>query len=97
MMSVGWLGFGCALLSTVGVVILAALDPKRRRSARRAAHARVRWLLGFAIFIPGIALGLAGRWSDFLVWIGAAAMLGWAVAALSNMRWRRRESADSPE
>ena len=87
MMSVGWLGFGCAILSTVGVIILATVDPKRRRAARRAAHSRVRWLLGFAIFIPGIALGFAGRWSDFLVWIGAAALLGWAVAALAN--WRR--------
>jgi hypothetical protein len=92
MMLIGWLGLGCALLSTAGVAILAAIDPKRRRDARRAAHTGVRRLVGIAIFIPGIALGAAGRWSDFLIWAGAAAVFGWAVAALSNMPWRRRGS-----
>jgi hypothetical protein len=90
MMLVGWLGFGCALLSTAGVAVLAAIDPKRRRDARRSAHSGVRWFVGIAIFVPGIALGVAGRWSDFLIWVGAAAVFGWAVAALSNMPSRRR-------
>jgi hypothetical protein len=90
MMLVGWLGLGCALLSTAGIAILAAIDPKRRRDARRATYTGVRRLVGIAIFIPGIALGVAGRWSDFLIWVGAAAVFGWAVAALSNRPWRRR-------
>jgi hypothetical protein len=46
--------------------------------------------LALAIFIPGAALGLAGRWSDFLIWVGAAAIFGWGIAALFNVRWRRR-------
>ena len=89
MMLVGWLGLGCALLSAAGVAILAAIDPKRRHDSRRAARSAMRWLLVLAIFIPGVALGLAGRWSDFLLWIGAAAVLGWAIAALFNVRRRR--------
>jgi MFS family permease len=90
MMLVGWLGLGCALLSAAGVAILAAIDPKRRRDARRAAGSAMRRLLVLAIFIPGVALGLAGRWSDFLIWIGAAAVLGWGIAALFNVRGRQR-------
>jgi hypothetical protein len=35
--------------------------------------------------MPGLALGVAGRWGDFLIWIGASAILGWAIAALANM------------
>jgi hypothetical protein len=89
-MLIGWLGLGCALLSAAGVALLAATDPRRRRDARRAARPAMRRLVLLAIFVPGIALGLAGRWSDFLIWIGAAAILGWAIAALSNVRRRRR-------
>jgi thiosulfate reductase cytochrome b subunit len=89
MMLVGWLGLGCALLSAAGVVILAALDPKRRRYSRRATPSAMRRLLVLAVFIPGVALGLAGRWSDFLIWVGAAALLGWGIAALFNVRWRQ--------
>ena len=89
MMPIGLLGLGCALLGAAGVAILAAIDPKRRRVAHHAARSAVRRLLVLAIFIPGAALGIAGRWSDFLIWIGAAAVLGWAIAALFNVRWRR--------
>lgn len=48
----------------------------------------MRWLLLIAMLLPGLALGLAGRWSDFLIWIGAAAIFGWAIAALANRRAR---------
>jgi MFS family permease len=88
---VGWLGLGCALLSAAGVAILAAIDPKRRRHLRRRARSALRWLLVIAIFIPGIALALAGRWNDFLIWIGAAAVLGWGITALFNVRRQRNE------
>ena len=92
MMLVGWLGFGCALLSAAGVAILAAIDPKRRRDSRRRVRSALQRLLAIAIFIPGIALGLAGRWSDFLIWIGAAAVLGWGITALFNVRRQRNEA-----
>ncbi len=45
--------------------------------------------LGLAA-LPGLALGVAGRWSDFLIWIGAAAILGWALTSLTNMRPKSR-------
>jgi MFS family permease len=95
MMSVGLLGLGCALLSAAGVAILAAIDPKRRRDARRAPRSGLRWLLVLAIFIPGAVLGVAGRWSDFLIWVGAAAVLGWGIAALFNVL-RERPKPDAP-
>jgi hypothetical protein len=43
-------------------------------------------MLACAASVPGIALGLAGRWSDFLIWIGAAAIFGWTIATLAHMR-----------
>jgi len=90
MMLIGWLGIGCALLSAIGIAILAMIDPKRRRDERRAARRGLRWLLTLSIFIPGVALVFAGRWTDFLIWIGAAAIFGWAIAALANVQWRGR-------
>jgi hypothetical protein len=88
MTAVGWLGLGCALLSAAIVAILAVIDPKRRRSMDRGARSGLRRLLALAVFVPGIALGCAGRWNDFLVWVGAAAIFGWAIAALANVRSR---------
>jgi len=35
-------------------------------------------------------VALARRWTDFLIWIAAAAIFGWAIAALANVRWRGR-------
>jgi len=90
MMLIGWLGFGCALLSAIGIAILAMIDPKRRHDERSAARPGLRWLLTLSIFIPGVALAFAGRWTDFLIWIGAAAIFGWAIAALANVQWRGR-------
>jgi hypothetical protein len=90
MMLIGWLGLGCALLSAMGIAILAMVDPKRRRDERRAARPGLRWLLTLSIFIPGVALSFAGRWTDFLIWIGAAAIFGWAIAALANVGSRGR-------
>jgi hypothetical protein len=86
-MSVGLPGLVWALFSAAGIAILAATDPKRRRKTRGARSA-MRLLLLLLILAPGAALGVAGRWSDFLIWIGAAAVFGWAVAALSNA-WSR--------
>ena len=89
MMPLGLLGLGCAVLSAAGVVFLAALDPKRRRDARRASWSSARRLMAFAVFAPGIVLGFFGLWSEFLVWIGAAAVLGRDIQrAMAPARWR---------
>jgi hypothetical protein len=84
MMLLDWLGLGGALLSAACIALLAALDPKRRGAD--STWRGTRRMLAIAAFMPGIALGLAGRWSDFLIWVGAAAIFGWAIAALANMR-----------
>jgi hypothetical protein len=88
MMLLGWLGLSGALVSAACIALLAAADPKRRGIA--LARPGLRWLLVAAIFVPGLALGVGGRWSDFLIWVGAAAILGWAIAALANMRRKPR-------
>jgi hypothetical protein len=88
MMQLGWLGISGALVSAACIALLAAVDPRRRGDA--ATRTGVRWLLLLATLLPGLALGIAGRWSDFLIWIGAAAIFGWAIAALANRRSKAR-------
>jgi hypothetical protein len=88
MMLLGWLGLSGALASAACIALLAVADPKRRGVVLARPGLR-RWLV-VATFMPGLALGLAGRWSDFLIWVGAAAILGWAIAALANMRRKSR-------
>jgi hypothetical protein len=85
MTHLGWLGFVCALLSAGCIAGLAVLDPKRRVSARPG----LRRMLGLAALTPGLALGIAGYWTDFLIWIGAAAVFGWAIAGWVNKRATR--------
>jgi len=88
MMLLGWLGLSGALVSAACIALLAAADPKRRGIA--LARPGLRRLLVAATFMPGLALGAAGRWSDFLIWVGAAAIFGWAIAALASMRRKPR-------
>jgi hypothetical protein len=84
MMLLDWLGPSCALISATCIAFLAAVDPKRRGAlpARPGLHR----LLALATLLPGIALAAAGRWTDFLIWIGAAGIFGWAIATLANLR-----------
>ena len=88
MMLLGWLGLSGALVSAACIALLAAADPKRRGVG--PTRPGLRRLLIAATFMPGLALGVAGRWSDFLIWVGAAAIFGWAIAALANMRRKPR-------
>jgi hypothetical protein len=91
MMLLGWLGLFGALASAVCIAFLAAVDPRRRGSVV-LARSGLRRLLIAATFMPGLALGVAGRWSDLLIWVGAAAIFGWAIAALANMRRKDRRA-----
>ena len=88
MMLLGWLGLSGALVSAACIARLAAVDPKRRGVV--LARPGLRRLLVVATFLPGLALGVAGRWSDFLIWVGAAAIFGWAIAALASRRRKPR-------
>ena len=90
MMLLGWLGLSGALASAVCITLLAALDPRRRGVV--LARPGLRRLLLVATFLPGLMLGVAGRWSDFLIWVGAAAIFGWAIAALANIRRKARRA-----
>jgi hypothetical protein len=88
MMLLDWLGLGCALISAACIAFLAALDPKRRGAL--PGRPGLRRLLALATLLPGIALAVTGRWTDFLIWIGAAGIFGWAIATLANLRARPR-------
>ncbi len=87
-MLLGWLGLSGALVSAACIALLAAIDPKRRGVV--LARSGLRRLLISVTFMPGLALGVAGRWSDFLIWVGAAAIFGWTIAALANKRSKPR-------
>jgi hypothetical protein len=87
MILLGWLGLSGALFSAGCIAFLAASDPRRRGVAAR--H-RSRWLVTSAAFAPGLMLGIGGRWSDFLIWIGMAAIMGWGIAALASSNFKRR-------
>lgn len=90
MMLLGWLGIGAAFFSAVCIALLAEFDLKRRREI--TARPGMRRLLLLGTLLPGFVLAFAGRWSDFLIWIGAAAIFGWAIAALANV-WRNRDQS----
>lgn len=68
-------------ISVAGLVYLTATDPKRRRSFRLSARPRfaiVGWIVAIA---PGAALLVAGETAAFLIWIAAATIVGWLLAA----------------
>ena len=78
----------CAVAaSALALASLALRDPKRLRAAARAglkSHGPLllpqRRLLGAASLLPGAALASCGQWPAFLIWMGAAAAIGWALA-----------------
>ncbi len=88
MMLLGWLGLSGALVSAACIVLLAADDPRRRGVV--PARPGLRRLLILMTFAPGLALGVTGRWRDLLIWVGAAANFGWAIAVLANRRPKPR-------
>lgn len=78
----------CTLVSLLGTIGLAASDPKRLR--RRAARLPPLARTGFALLTlaPGVWLGATLQGVGFLLWIGASAVLGWGVAALTSHQLR---------
>jgi hypothetical protein len=75
--------------SGVLLILLGARDPKRLRNARHATKeaasdsplpSAVRRLFGWLSLAPGVALGIAGEWWAFLIWLGAITAIGWAIA-----------------
>jgi hypothetical protein len=81
----------CTLVSLLGTIGLAASDPKRLR--RKAATIPRPARTGFVLLTlaPGIWLAATMQGVGFLLWIGASAVLGWAVAALASQSTARRK------
>ncbi|MFO7483774.1 hypothetical protein [Oceanibaculum nanhaiense] len=71
------------LLSLAGIIVLTATDPKRRRvSGLPEARRRPAALASILIFVPGIALLIAGQSAAFVMWLAAVPLAGWLLAAL---------------
>lgn len=94
----------CTLL---GLAYLAATDAKRRRAFGLGARPRrFAWPARVAVFAPGLALATAGAWAAFTIWLGAATVAGWGVAAsppggiarlIGGWRGRRQRPAGGAE
>ena len=72
------------LASVAALAYLAATDPKRRRAFRLPAAERRYPLAAWAAgLLPGVLVGAVAGAGWFFVWLGAASVLGWGVAALA--------------
>src|SRR3546814_11734479 len=71
-----------------GVGRLAATDPKRRRSFDLPPYqGRRRVTLAVtAVFLPGMLLLIFGTGADFVGWLGAIFVAGWAFEAVPSAR-----------
>jgi hypothetical protein len=94
-MSAAALGLVFALLTTIGWALLAVNDPKRGREHAKPTASRLRVVGLVAGLVPGLWLAFAGEGVAFLIWIGAAAVLGWTVSACANWKWAARQSESS--
>ena len=74
------LGLLSALTSAACLAFLAASD-SRRLAGRRSALNHARRLAIAIALLPGALLAVTGRGVAFMIWIGTAAVLGWAIAA----------------
>lgn len=74
-------------VSLAALAWIAAGDPKRLRAFRRPVVVRrgvgLAWALALA---PGVLVPLWGGSGGFFVWLGAATVAGWAMAAVSPDR-----------
>ncbi|MEM6546279.1 MAG: hypothetical protein AAF713_00885 [Pseudomonadota bacterium] len=85
-------------VSTLGIGYLAATDAKRRRVFRRPPLEKRRWtfLARTAVFAPAVPLIVVGDLAALVIWMGAATVLGWGIAAVSPRQldglavWLRR-------
>lgn len=88
-------------VSTSAIGYLTATDAKRRRVFGQEPINREPWQKWAALgtlFLPGVLLLAVGNGAGFTVWIAAATVLGWVLAAMTPDRAARlhdrfRESA----
>lgn len=79
-----------SIFSASVLLLLCIGDPKRRRSARlpgKAQGTTARRLLVAASLLPGIGYALGGDAANFLLWLGAYAVVGWLITlSFSSVR-----------
>ncbi len=71
------------LVTSALIALLAAGDPKRRRSARLPGDGQgksVRRTLAAFACLPGAVLATMGDAAGFMLWLGGAGVAGWFVA-----------------
>ena len=74
-------------LSLAALGYLAATDPKRRRAFRLPPPYRRRAGAAWAAALgPGLLLPYWSGGAGFFVWLGAASVAGWILAAVSPVR-----------
>ena len=100
-MSATLLGFLSAAISASCLVFLAASDSKRL-AGRQAAFGSLRPLATAVAGLPGGLLALSGHWVAFFIWLGAATVLGWMIAAgfsalPSEKNARPESTSEEPE
>ena len=78
-------------MSATSLGFLAASDA-RRLPGRSSAVGGLRRLAIAAAILPGALLSIGGQWVAFMIWLGATAVLGWAVAATASVISSRRNS-----
>ncbi|MEM9027945.1 MAG: hypothetical protein AAGC70_06220 [Pseudomonadota bacterium] len=70
------------VLSTACLVLIGAMDPKRRKSRRGAGnlHSLARAFMAAVSLVAGLWLWASGAYAYFLIWIGYYLTVGWVVA-----------------
>jgi hypothetical protein len=91
-MTTAWVAAACTFVSLLGILGLAATDPKRLRGMRMPQRLP-RTSFALLTLAPGVWLMATLQGVGFLLWIGASAVLGWVVAALANRTQRGRGQA----
>ncbi|MEM7400027.1 MAG: hypothetical protein AAF354_14005 [Pseudomonadota bacterium] len=81
-MSTFFLTLASIALTAAGAAYLTAHDAKRRRAFRlsEGPAPRRKALTWTALYLPGVALLILDQWAAFLMWLGGAPLIGWAIA-----------------
>ena len=85
------LGLAAIAVTAALLALLCRGDPKRRRAARLGGDGSsraVRWALGLAACLPGIACLVLGDTAAFLIWMGGGGIAGWLVALVFRQAGR---------
>lgn len=90
-MSVAIYALAAIGLTTAGYAYLTIHDPKRRRAFRlgEGSPPQRKGLAWAALYLPGLALLIVDQWAAFLMWLGGAPIVGWAIAVIPPTAYAR--------